>query len=504
MVPREQLREAARLAQGVDPAAALPLVARLLADAPDDADVLTVAGIAAQRSGALREAIRHFARAVAVEPDNPARLGNHAVALKQAGRYDEAIAALEQALALRPGAAVTLANLGSCLIAADRPAEAEAPLRAAVAADPGHAESWNNLGVALSRTNRLDAADAAYRQALTIRSGYVEAALNRVDLLDRSGRESEAARIAADVLRAIPGHPRAANQLAAIRARAGDDAQAIALYRQALDSNGLNHPVGVNLATALLRAGAYAEALALCDRLLAELPSSTMPLALKCVALERLGDRAALDALMALDRFVAVVDIPAVAGFADMAEFNLSLTAELAAHPSLTFEPEGLVTRAGRQTDDMADDRTPAIAALAAIAREQLAAHADRVTGSDHPWIAARPDDWALTLWGTILAPGGAVAPHIHAPNWLSGVYYPEFPPPLAASGEGCFAIGPLPDQLGGGGTPAVFQPRAGRMILFPSFLWHCTRPFGGAAERMSLAFDLVPDGIGRRHRLVR
>jgi hypothetical protein len=41
-------------------------------------------------------------------------------------------------------------------------------------------------------------------------------------------------------------------------------------------------------------------------------------------------------------------------------------------------------------------------------------------------------------------------------------------------------------------------------MILFPSFLWHATMPFGGAADRASFAFDLVPDGVGRQHRLRR
>lgn len=498
----EILHEAARLAQGPDPAAARPLVARLLAADASDADALTIAGIVAQRTGDAAAALDHFGRARAAEPDNPVRIGNHATALKQAGRFAEAIAAFERALELRPGAPVTLANLGSCLIAADRPAEAEAPLRAAIAAKPDHAEAWNNLGIALARLGRGDEADAAYLKALALRPNYAEAALNRIDLLDRLGRTNKAEVLAEKMLRSMPGHPRASNQLAAIRERQGDLAGAIALYRDALDRGGLNHPIGINLAMALLSNGDAAGANALCDRLLADLPSVTTPLALKCAALERLGDRAALADLMALDRFVRVIDVAQVPGFADLDHFHAALEAELAAHPSLTFEPEGLVTRAGRQSGELAHAATPAIATLARLAREALAGHHGALFGDDHSWLAARPDRWSLTLWGTILTPGGAVEPHIHAPNWLSGVYYPRFPAALSEAREGWFAIGALPERLSGGGTLDLREPRPGRMILFPSYLWHGTLPFGGTDDRISFAFDLVPEGSGRPHRL--
>jgi tetratricopeptide (TPR) repeat protein len=491
---REELETAARLAQGRTPDAARPLVARALAVDPHDADALTLLGLIAQRGGDRHEALDAFARARIADPDNPVRLGNHGVALKQAGRHAEAIAAFERALVLRPGAAVTLANLGSGLIAADRVAEAEAPLRAAIAAGPDHVEAWNNLGVALARTGRRDEAIAAYRRTLALRPAYVEAALNLADVL---GDEPEAEAIATRVLGAQPGHPRAANLLAARHERRGDMAAAIALYRDAFGREP-NPAIGINLAMALLKTGRVPEALALADRLLALTPAVTAPLALKYIALERSDARGELDRLLSLDRFVQVIDLP------DDTGFHAALEAELRAHPSLTYEPEGLVTRSGRQSDDLARAATPAIAALADIATNRLADRHAALAGDDHPWLRARPDRWSLTLWGTILTPGGAVDPHIHAPNWLSGVYYPALPETVVRADDGGFAIGAFPDALGGGGTHHVHAPRPGRMILFPSWMWHATLPFGGAAERVSFAFDLVPEGIGRPHRLSR
>ncbi len=105
-------------------------------------------------------------------------------------------------------------------------------------------------------------------------------------------------------------------------------------------------------------------------------------------------------------------------------------------------------------------------------------------------------------MWGTILEPGGTVDAHIHAPNWLSGVYYPSFEEQPGTGDDGGFVIGALPGELGGGGTREIIRPRAGRMILFPSFFWHGTLPFNGPHDRLSIAFDLVPDTIGRPHRL--
>ncbi len=488
------LKRAARLAQGADPQAARPLIDAALAADPADADALTLLGLVAQRGGDTAGALEAFARARTADPRNPARIGNHAVALKQAGRFDAAIAAFEESLAIRPDAAATLANLGSCLIAVDRAAAAEAPLRAAIAAAPDHVDAWNNLGVALARTGRPVEAASAYRRTMALRPGHVEAALNLIDVL---GDAAEAAAIATSILRDMPGHPRAANQLAGLRDRAGDLPAAIRIYRDAY-AREPHHAIGINLTMALLRADHPAEALALTDRLLAASPAITTPLALRCIALDRLGRADMLAELMALERFVSVIDLPAEPGF------HAALETELRAHPSLTFEPAGLVTRCGRQSDDLADAASPALRRLATIAHDALAARHGALAGDAHPWTRARPAAWSLTLWGTILQPGGAVEPHIHAPNWLSGVYYPALPDVVGMADEGGLAIGAFPAALGGGGRHHVQSARPGRMILFPSWLWHMTLPFGGDAERISFAFDLVPHGIGRPHRLAK
>lgn len=493
----EMLAQAARLAQGAEPASARALVGRLLAGDPADADALTVQGIVEQRTGNPDAAASAFRKACEADPGNPARIGNLAVALKNAGRFEDAIAAFRETLRLRPGHAATLANLASCLLAAGRPAEAIAALDPV----PRHPDALNHLGVAHARLGDHDRAVECYRAALGLRPGHGGATLNLVDALAETGAVEEAETIAKGVLAQAPGHPRASNQLGLLRDRAGDTGGAIAAFEKGFDPAAPHHALGVNLARILVIAGRCEDAVGVTETLERDSPDVTTPLALRCAALERLGRRDELAALMGVDRFVTSRDFEAVPGFASLGEFNSALIAELEAHPSLTFEPEGLVTRQGRQSADLAGDDSPAISALAAIARAELAKERERLSRlpADHPFLRALPHEWSLTLWGTTLTPGGSVDAHIHAPNWLSGVYYPDFPD---GSEEGAFAVGCLPDDLGGGGQATVMRPATGRMFLFPSYLWHGTLPFSDAKARVSFAFDLVPEGIGRPHRL--
>jgi Flp pilus assembly protein TadD len=469
-----------------------------------DADVLTLAGIVAQRTGRTDDAIAAFRAARGADPGDAGRCQNLAVALKNAGDHAGALAAFSDALALRPDHPGTLANMGSCLIEYDRCEEAVVTLEQALAHAPDHADALNNMGVALARLGRLDEACEAYRRALAVRPDHPETCLNLADALARAGQPDDAQWLVEHVLVNRPGQVRAANQLGLLREAGGDFEGAVAALCSGYDPAAPHHALGVNLARVLIRSGRPEDALAVCDRLISTQPSVTTPLALALAALDRLDRDAQHVELMALDRFVSVHEIDEVAGFSSLDDFNAALVRELRAHPSLTFEPEGLVTRKGRQSDDLAQSREPALCALAAVASSKLetASKAFAAMPCDHPFLRAMPREWSLTMWGTILRPGGEVGAHIHAPNWMSGVYYPEFEAAPNDAAEGAFVIGVLPQELGGGGKTVLRQPRAGRMILFPSYLWHATMPFGGERERISFAFDLVPAGIGRPHRL--
>ena len=49
--------------------------------------------------------------------------------------------------------------------------------------------------------------------------------------------------------------------------------------------------------------------------------------------------------------------------------------------------------------------------------------------------------------------------------------------------------------QLGDKNPPPrrTVQPQPGRLVLFPSYMWHGTVPFHGPTPRTTIAFDVVP-----------
>ena len=83
---------------------------------------------------------------------------------------------------------------------------------------------------------------------------------------------------------------------------------------------------------------------------------------------------------------------------------------------------------------------------------------------------------------------------HLHPEGWISSAYYVSLPA-AAKSGEtqeGWIKFGeprwPLPHC----GVEKIIQPKEGRLVLFPSYMWHGTIPFS-EGERMTAPFDVVP-----------
>ncbi len=221
-------------------------------------------------------------------------------------------------------------------------------------------------------------------------------------------------------------------------------------------------------------------------------------MSLMLVALGELGDTRARRTLFDPDRDLHVTSLQAPEGFDDQ------LAEALIAHPSLTWEPEGLTTTAGSQTARLSAADHPVIARFEALLRRVLDRFlAARVPDPSHPRDFQVPTDFELNLWGTVLSEGGHQAPHIHPAGWLSGVYYAKVP--STVSGADPTQAGWIEFDRAGYGLPVsasvaprVVCPQQGALVLFPSALFHRTLPLRGTDLRVSLAFDLHPTGFRR------
>jgi tetratricopeptide (TPR) repeat protein len=130
---------------------------------------------------------------------------------------------------------------------------------------------------------------------------------------------------------------------------------------------------------------------------------------------------------------------------------------------------------------------------VCAAVRGYVAALAPPVPG--HPLLGT-PRGHVLFSgsWSVRLRGGGFHVSHTHPMGWLSSALYvslPE-PPQLGTAPAGWISFGRAPEGLGLN-LPAYGQvePKPGRLVLFPSTLWHQTLPFDDG-ERLVIAFDVM------------
>ena len=103
-------------------------------------------------------------------------------------------------------------------------------------------------------------------------------------------------------------------------------------------------------------------------------------------------------------------------------------------------------------------------------------------------------------MWANINYPGGYNRPHLHPNSLFSGVYYIKTPQKSGnlmvyepRQGVQCTMPsrkeGKLPSQLW---REVHFEPIAGRIIMFPAWLWHEVQPNESNDTRISVSFNFI------------
>ncbi|MBT8421514.1 MAG: 2OG-Fe(II) oxygenase family protein, partial [Gammaproteobacteria bacterium] len=264
-----------------------------------------------------------------------------------------------------------------------------------------------------------------------------------------------------------------------------------------------------DLVNAFSAVGENAQAVSLADSFLNEHPGERLVVAAVAQALLNAGDTERARSLTDIEALVQVIDLPAPAGFDDADEFHRTLADELLSDPSLLRDPVNKATTGGAQTGELDLRASNAKTAFAGLADAAIRAAVTTYQQSglrDHPVMLPATDDWSLRAWGTVIEAGGQQTPHMHPLGWLSAVYYVDLPAGMSGNSEdGWLEFGRPPERLYCKTQPESrrYEPRAGRMVIFPSWFWHRTLTFasapGEAAPRISIAFDVLPaNRLGR------
>lgn len=150
--------------------------------------------------------------------------------------------------------------------------------------------------------------------------------------------------------------------------------------------------------------------------------------------------------------------------------------------------------RGGTQTEGPLLSRIdPVIAILRDRLRTAVAGYVAALPSPDprHPLLGRIPREPRFQgAWSVRLTGGGYHEPHVHGEGWLSSAFYVALPGVGAEAGA--LTLGAPQTTLATSLPPrATLDPTVGRLVLFPSTLWHGTLPFP-AGERLTVAFDIA------------
>jgi hypothetical protein len=196
------------------------------------------------------------------------------------------------------------------------------------------------------------------------------------------------------------------------------------------------------------------------------------------------------------ERLVRVQTIETPKGWASLDAYLADLAERLTALQRLRGHPIGQSLRGGAQTEQslaVLDDRvvTPFFTAVDAA----IGAYIEALRGHDDELGRRAAGGYRFAgAWSALLRPGGYHTDHLHPLGWISSACHIALPDAVERGHEGWLKFG----QPGIPTRPALppehfVKPRAGDLVLFPSYMWHGTVPFTGKQPRLAVAFDVLP-----------
>ena len=503
--------------------------AALAASGNGSSDALHLLGLTRIRQNRLEEAAALLAQADQTHPGQPRLLLNLGKVLAAIGRLGEAETILGYGLKIAPDPALK-ADLASDLFAVQRQQhKREAALKTAtlmrdldpsrVAFDEERFDLLSELGrheeaLVLMRAmlNRApsDARLHRHYNSLLHRLGRddemftsydmappsAELQIDKATLLSLAGRHDQAHAVYAALLAREPDNATALLAAAAALTQLGRSGEAIALLEEAQSHRPTDIALKAGIGNAALQGGDPQKAAAFLEEVVRADPHDHNGLARLSTAWRLLGEDRD-EALMGYDDLVRIFDLEAPPGFSGMAAFNAELEGHLAGLHPRTREFLGQSLRGGTQTQgNLFDGGHALVDMLKARIDDAVARYiAELAADPRHPLRGRKRGGFAYSgSWSSRLADCGFHVNHIHPMGWISSCYYVGLPSAVAdeKTRQGWIKFGE-PDFDAGLPIRRAIQPQPGRLVLFPSYMWHGTIPFQGAEKRTTIAFDVIP-----------
>ena len=469
---------------------------KLLRIQPENVDAYISLSSALAETGKFEEAEAPLRRALDYAKDakkQAAIRNNLAIILSSLNRHAEALENLEHTQSLAPelpdldqrriDRLYQLGRYEDCLVLYRKLLERNP-------ADLALHKAYNSL---LYRLGRMDEFLASYDRAPQTR----EILLGKAHFLSLQKRSDEVGAIFNTLLARDPLDIAAisgwANNLMAL----GRHQEALTALESVLARPSATPGVFSAAASAALMTGDPQRAEFLCQSGLRLAPFDQTCLALLGTAWRLKGDERD-EALNGYDNFVRVFDLDPPEGFPSMESFNAELGAYLdGLHPRTDAYLEQSLY-GGTQTEGMLFGAGHALVEKVRARIEQAISSyiAEFKTDAAHPFLARHSSKFRYAgAWSCLMRGQGFHTNHLHPEGWISSCYYVTVPAetddPTTRNGwikfgEPSLAL-PLKDPI-----RRAVQPVPGRLVLFPSYMWHGTIPLQARSPRTTIAFDVT------------
>jgi tetratricopeptide (TPR) repeat protein len=536
--------------QAGNTSAALAVFSRALMQSPLDPQINNNFANLLDAEGALDQAVVHYSKALSQVPNFWKARRNRATTLQKLGMFDMALLDLDQVIAANPADLDAYEARGGVHKAAGNSTAAGADFSHVVALSPSRPMAMHGLARLATERNEDDAFEL-YRSAHAISPRDLDVTLGYAEAIEAVGR-SGAIELLEAAVDANPGWIAGHDSLARMRSEAGEFDSFAKNYAGAIARRPSDRALHLAYWSCLARGGEHAEALAaleaarpmlgsdpeidLFEAVLASETGDTERAEMVFGRLDkspevelargrnalRKGDPAYASAILeplARDDLDAVIvwahlsiawrltkdprgawlcEQPGLCGAQDLpmdAAAIDQLAEVLRGLHRTRSHPIGQSLRGGTQTRGRLFNRKEsAIGRLETLLAKSVASHVANLPPLDvtHPLLRHRNTPLKFGgNWSVRLSSGGFHVNHVHPQGILSSACYVALPDMTGTTKEGWLELGSPPAELNIDLPPlATIEPSPGRLVLFPSYLYHGTRPFSDG-ERLTVAFDV-------------
>ncbi|AZN32261.1 hypothetical protein EJ103_05730 [Pseudoalteromonas sp. Xi13] len=423
-------------------------------------------------------------------------LNSKGLALKALCFWDKAIITFEQSLKLSPGLVEAKKNMASCYHLAGKFKKAKAIYTELTTINPLDLDSHHWLNQMLWET-----ADSgflsSYNHALKITGKNTALEAELAQKLYTSGKQTEAYKIAKQIL-SQSNCPQKAFSIV------GDYERENSLFDESLEthlaaSNRFkNNHAYIELAKSYIAIDKPDHALNIINKLLNQDEYNQEYLCIKNTAL-RLLKSELYSYYCNYDLFVMQEKIATPSGFASIDDFLTELKGTLKQYHYYQNHPlEQSLVNGSQTAEKLFDYQLPILKILKQELYELTSCFLSRLPkDNQHPFLKRNVGDFKVTdSWSVILKGKGFHKNHYHSQGWMSSPFYVSIPTLISESTnqEGWLKLGEPGFNMNTKLLPeTTLKPEEGKLIQFPSYFWHGTNTLNSEMERVTIAYDILP-----------